>query len=140
VTPFRLLVGAAFAYATVAALFSGMRLLLAQRFLPFHQQAVGVLWDDIPGRTQLLLLALMRVAGLGSLGAALLALAACAGGSLGLGRIASLVFGLSVVAYWAGLFGVTSHVHGATGAATPYRTCCSVAVVSLAGCLGLLVA
>jgi hypothetical protein len=54
------------------------------------------------------------------------------------GRIASLVLGLGVLAYWAGMFAVTSYAHRKTGAATPYRVCCLVAGVALMGCVGLL--
>ncbi len=132
------LTAVAFAYVAVASLFAGVRLLVIRRFLPFHQQAVGIPWDDLPARARLLFLALMRVGGLGGLSAAVAAAVACARGSLGVSRLASLVLGAGVLVYWTGMFTVTSSVHRQTGAATPYRSSGLVAAVALVACVGLL--
>jgi hypothetical protein len=61
---------AAFASFALAALISaafGVLYLVRPRFMPYHQQALGLTWEELDHRLQALLLGLMRVAGGGML-------------------------------------------------------------------------
>jgi hypothetical protein len=56
----------------VVCLIMAFKNMQASQFLPFHQQAAGRKWEDVDRSLQFVILALMRVAGLGFLATALL--------------------------------------------------------------------
>jgi hypothetical protein len=125
------LIGALFAYATIGSLFAGIRLLASKTFLPFHQQAVGILWSDIPEGIRVLILALMRVAGIGTLVTAVLCLLNVFPSFFGINRLLSVLIGGCTVIYWLTIFGITLYVHKRTNANTPFKSSFSVFVVTL---------
>src|SRR4051812_24742982 len=53
-----------FSFLAVATLFVGLRYSFSPRIMPYHQEALGVSWDDLGPREQRLLLTLLRGAGL----------------------------------------------------------------------------
>lgn len=49
--------------SAVASVFMGMLYLLSPEFMPYHAAAVGMEWNQVDAELQILLLALIRVAG-----------------------------------------------------------------------------
>jgi hypothetical protein len=56
-----------FLLIAVGALIVGVRYSFSPRIMPYHQEALGVDWDDLGPREQRLMLALLRGAGLAAL-------------------------------------------------------------------------
>jgi hypothetical protein len=56
-------------YAMIAAIFLifGLVYLVRKEFLPYHRQALGLSWSELDPKLQVLILALMKVAGAGFL-------------------------------------------------------------------------
>jgi len=110
-----------------------LRFLTAKAFFPYHQAASGLAWSEVPGGLQAVLLAVLRVGGLGLLVLALAQLAAAVAlVTFGATLVAWLAL-LSSVVYWVGMFLVTFGVHRRSGANTPWRASGVAAALALAG-------
>ena len=133
------LVGAFFAYATIGSLFAGIRLLANKTFLSFHQQVAGTLWSDIPEGIRLLILALMRVAGMGALVTAVLSFLNVFPSVFAVNRLLSVLIGGCTAMYWLAVFIITFYVHKRTNANTPFKSSFSVFVVALIGTIARMV-
>ena len=132
-----IIASAAFMYAAGAGIFSGIRLLVSRTFLSFHQQAVGIQWNEIPERTRVLILALMRVGGMGALVIGVDAFVISFPYFFGINHHLALILSLCVVAYWCAIFSITYSVHRKTNAGTPFRSSFSVFFISLIGIIML---
>ena len=125
--------GVLFSYAAVGSFFAGIRLLTSRTFLPFHQQAVGVPWGEIPERVRLLILALMRVAGIGAVLTGALCVLDCFPSIFCIDRHLAVGVGVGTVIYWFVIYSITLYVHRRTNADTPFRASFSVFTASLIG-------
>lgn len=63
--------GIGYAITAAASLFMGLLYLLSPEFMPYHATAIGQNWDSVEPGLQVLLLALLRVAGGGFLSLAI---------------------------------------------------------------------
>lgn len=108
----------------------GIRYFFAEKFMPYHAEAVGTPWEAVDAAIQTLVLALMTVAGAGwlSLGflSVVLALAGYRNGSL----LARWVLPLVTIIFYLGSFTATWAVYRQTGASTPWGL--SVVMVGMA--------
>jgi hypothetical protein len=125
--------GVLFSYAAVGSFFAGIRLLVSTTFLPFHQQAVGAPWGEIPERIRLLILALMRVAGTGAVLTGALCVLDCFPSFFGINRHLAVGVGVEIVIYWYMIYSITRYVHKRTNADTPFRASFSLFAASLIG-------
>jgi hypothetical protein len=116
----------------VSAIMAGKGL-LSRRFLPFHEQAAGKSWDDVEPRLQLLILAFMRLTGLGFLVVALLLLIFPPLTFFYPNPPLQLGPPLLALLYCAGLFIVNFRLNQATQAATPWKGSLLSMILLLAG-------
>ena len=70
-----LLILSCYGLTAIAALGFGITYLLTPTFMPYHAQALGLGWDELPANLQVLILALLRVAGGGLCAASVAVLA-----------------------------------------------------------------
>ena len=99
----------------------GLRFLLSKRFFNYHREAIGLEWDDINKSIQLIILAIMKMAGIGIVCLSVLII-----------TYPFLVFTydnifvkylvpiISLI-FWTGTFGITFKVHKKTKANTPWK-------------------
>ena len=128
-----------FLFAATGSTIAALRFILSKSFLPYHQQVTGIKWEDIPVSMQTLILTLMRVCGIG---AAIVAGISALSGIISLlwpNQVLTTVFGICIVLYWFGMFCITAHVHKKTNADTPYILSLMVFIVSLMGCVAILI-
>jgi hypothetical protein len=127
------LAGALFSYATLGSFFAGIRMLVSKTFLPFHRQAAGVPWSDIPEGIRLLILALMRVGGTGGILAGVLCFLILYPSFFGVNWSLTLILGGWSATYWFAIFLITYYVHRRTNADTPFRSSFSLFAAILTG-------
>ena len=106
--------------SVIAFIMAGKNL-LSHRLLPFHEQAAGIGWDKVDERMRALLIALMRVSGVGFLavGIAMATLpiyAAIEGNKMGLWLASAIGF-----VYCSGLFAANFRLRQRTGTETPWK-------------------
>ena len=128
-----------FLFAAAGSSIASLRFLRSTSFLPYHEQAAGIKWADVPAPIQFLILTLMRVSGLG--GAVVAGIAFFTSGSCLFEnqRILDSILGIGIATYWFGMFCITTGVHKKTNADTPYRLSFVVFLVSLIGVIALLI-
>jgi len=112
-----------FIYATigmVSAIMAG-KSFLSKRYLPFHENAAGIPWENLGPGVQFVLLALMRTSGLGYLVVASLLtplpFLTCCTDSL----YVTLVVPFISLLFCVGLFVVNRQLRTKTGARTPWK-------------------
>ena len=132
--------GVLFSYAAIGSFFAGFRLLASRTFLPFHEQAAGLAWERIPDRVRLLILGLMRVAGLGAMMTGILCLLDCVPSYFEMTRGVAVIAGGAITLYWFGVFAVTLYVHKRTRANTPFKASLSVFAATAIGTVARAVA
>ena len=108
---------------SLVAFTMSMVFLTSQEFFPYHAEASGMIWSEIPSGIQLVLLSLIRLAGLGWLVFA-----------LGLGfltiyyyhiknnALAYFIIPVLILIYFGGVFGITYYVFIQTQANTPWTS------------------
>lgn len=117
---------------SVIALAMSMVFLGAGEFFPYHAEASGLKWSEITPGLQLVLMSLIRLAGLGWLVFAL---------GLGFlttycyhirdGRVVRFVIPGLILIYFGGVFGITFYVYLQTRAATPWTSTVGVIILDI---------
>jgi phosphoglycerol transferase MdoB-like AlkP superfamily enzyme len=98
-------------------------------FLPFHEQAAGVSWDKVDKNLQAVILALMKISGLGFLIVALVLLGFPLVHVLYPDSPFQIIMpGISFV-YCLGLFYINYQLSGKTKAKTPWKGALAAAIV-----------
>jgi hypothetical protein len=103
------------------SLIMAIKNLSAKNFLPFHEQAAGTQLGDLDPRLQKVILALMKVAGLGFLVAALLMLTFPVYNYVAPSPFLTYTVPLIALIYCAGLAGINYSLYKKTGAETPWK-------------------
>ncbi len=109
-----------FALIGVVATTMAVRGLTARAYLPFHQQALGMTWEQLTPGEQEVGLALTRTLGLGFLTAAV-SLFAATGFALFGDRHAALLLGCVGLVFCTGLTFVNRELQATTAVKTPWR-------------------
>lgn len=98
-----------------------IRFLSTKEFFPYHEEASQLKWIDVDSKLKLVILAILRVGGMGFIALALSQALACV--FLFLDTLKNLVYimlSLNFI-YWIGIFFITYKVHRTTGANTPWK-------------------
>jgi hypothetical protein len=111
----------------------GIKFLTSKSFFPYHSQAVKKEWSEIDPPLQILILALMRMIGLGTTSLSLLLVLFTLFGITNHPLAQSLFIPGIVFFYWVGVVIVTRWVHRSSGATTPWRESISIACLCALG-------
>jgi|WetSurMetagenome_2_1015567.scaffolds.fasta_scaffold15507_3 hypothetical protein len=120
------------AVGSVSAVMAG-KTLLAKKVLPFHEEAAGRPWVELEPGVQSVILALMRVSGLGFLVTALLLLLLPVSTYVNDSRDVTLVLPAVALVFCLGLFFVNLQLRAKTGAQTPWKGALYAAVLLVVG-------
>jgi hypothetical protein len=101
--------------------------------LPFHEQASGASWEALDERLKLVVLAILRVSGLGFLVVAAYMLVLPPILLHSPSRLLVAMVPAPALAFTAGLFVVNYRLHRKTGAATPWKGSAAAALALAAG-------
>lgn len=121
-----------FALVGIVATMMAVKGLAARTLLPFHQQALGMTWQQLTPGEQEVGLALTRSLGLGFLAAAV-SLFAAAGFAIIGDRHAALLLGCVGLVFCTGLAFVNRELQATTAVRTPWRGALSAALAVAVG-------
>ncbi len=98
----------------------GLWFLTARQFFYYHAQATGMKWEQIDGKLQLIILALMKVGGTGYIALSLFLMIFTITGDFEKKRAVKLSIPGIALFFYCGIFGITFYVHQLTNANTPW--------------------
>lgn len=126
-----------FMWVGIITLCVGMKFLKAKVFFPYHKEASGMEWKDVNEKLQVVILAIMRMAGFGILCLSIMMIFYV----LFIFNNNNIFIKYSVpiisLLFWCGSFGTTFKVHKKTNANTPWKGSL-FCVVSLLICILLI--
>ena len=109
----------------------GVIYITAGQFLSYHSQAIGSSWQEVEFGTQVLILALMRVAGGGWLALGFLTISFAVGTFRTNQRLARWALPTGTIIFWMASLAATWSVYRETGAQTPWAPSLAVVVFAL---------
>jgi hypothetical protein len=102
-------------------LFISLKFLLARKFFPYHSQASELKWEQVDNKLQLVILAIMKMAGAAILLLGLSALAYSIYHLFVSIKLLSIVIPITVTIFWLFSFFITFYVYQKTKAKTPWN-------------------
>lgn len=124
-----------FLWVGIITLSVSLKFLSAKEFFPYHKEASKMEWNEISKPLQTIILAVMRMAGLGILFASLTII--FYSGFIFLNSNSNIKYFVPIVSliFWAGTFLVTFRVHKKTMAHTPWKGSLSCMIMLIAAIL-----
>jgi len=110
-----------YSFTGIVALVMAYKSIVSTTFLPFHEQAAGKSWDSIDGGLRFVILALMKISGLGFLVIALLLMSIPISHYLNYGSPVQYIIPVISFLYCFGLFLVNYQLAVKTKAKTPWK-------------------
>ena len=110
-----------YALVGVISLVMALESLRARRFLNFHEAAAGGPWSAIDDGVQAVILALLRLSGLGFLVVGLQLLVVAVAGNLHAGIVVTVGLPCLSLLFCGGLCAINYQLHRRTGAQTPWK-------------------
>ncbi len=117
----------------VLSLVMAYKCLFSNKLIPFHEKAAGMSWDRIDSSLQAVLLALMRVSGLGFLVVAMLLLFYPVLTGQAPNALLKYTIPLICVLFCTGLFWANYLLHQKTKSPTPWKDALAAVLMLLAG-------
>lgn len=119
------------AVATLSTLVAASMFLFSKEFFSYHSQASHLKWSDVDGKLQLVILAVMRMAGSAIALLGLMGLSFSVYRVFESSRLLDVAVPTVLTLFWSASFSITFYVFGKTGAGTPWGRSLLSALCSL---------
>ncbi len=105
----------------IVSLVVGLWFLTAKQFFYYHAQATGLKWEQIDQKLQLIILALMKVGGVGYIALSLFLIIFTITGDFEKNRVLKISIPVITIFFYCGIFVITFYVYMLTKANTPWN-------------------